>query len=161
MPAKGGRVFPSRMQRRLVYLSTNWERAANSMREPALDSRALDVLLKRLRDAVHFLLKADGVVLASLVTLASAFRVAPREALGFAADFREVLVSLGFFMSFLLFFELLTTSIPRYDDSRINRRLSWWFRWSYGMLALGHIFLLVYVLGFVHGYLRRYWALPT
>jgi hypothetical protein len=119
-----------------------------------MDKSELDALLTRLHESARYLLKADALALAGLVTLATMFKMEPGQILGFAASRLWVIDYIVWLMVSLLVYEGLLTTVGRGGDSKASAKISLLFRGLYALIVLAHIGALAFTLGYIDGFLQ-------
>lgn len=114
----------------------------------------MDALLTRLHESARYLLKADALTLAGLVTLATMFKLEPGQILGLAASRLWVIDYIVWLMVSLLVYEGLLIIIGRGGDSRTNARIGLLFRGLYALIVVAHVGALTFTLGYIDGFLQ-------
>jgi hypothetical protein len=118
-----------------------------------MEKLELESLLSRLREAALFLVKGDALALGALFTLVSTFKLEPPQVLGVAMSYRWVLQAIGGLIALGLLYEAILTVSHGSDDLKKNQKIANLTRYMYFVFGLLQIFVLVWVLGFLAGYL--------
>lgn len=118
-----------------------------------MENADLEAGLKRITESVIFLLKADGLALGSLVTLASVFKLDPAQALGTATKLTWMLSGLAWLIAAGLGLLAVLTVVSRTEEGDDHRTSFNACRVLYVALVIGHLYGLVYGAGWIKGFL--------
>ena len=121
-----------------------------------MNKSEFESLLARLQDSTRYLLKADGLALAGLVTLASVFKVAPNQVLGLATSAVWAIKFIVWLILGLLALEAILVLTSRGDGPATNNRQAFFFRLLYALLIFLHMGAAAYTLGYVVGFLEQH-----
>lgn len=113
----------------------------------------LETLLVRLREACLFLIKGDVLALGALVTLISIFKLEPPQVLGMVSSYRWLLQAIGGLVGVGLLYEAFLTVEHGSADINKNQKIAIVARIAYFLFACLQIMVLIYVLGYLAGYL--------
>jgi hypothetical protein len=119
-----------------------------------MDITNYEKAISKIQDSTIFLLKADALALTGMITLISAFKLEPVQALGVAGSNTWVIITIVALIILMLLFHAILTVITPGKVAINNQKAINIFQKSYLILTLFHFLTLSYATGFIVGSLH-------